>query len=1027
MGRWLRGKTGTIVFSVLSALVIFLVVQQVSKHTEFFATVENVVGDSLFRMREPGMNEINRHVSDRSCLLSFDEDSQAVIGRWPWKRYVHADVLGKIEKFSPRRVMVDLLFIDPEQPPEYLMNFLDVDDQIKNKIASLFSDMDSAMVDILTRYPNVLLDVQLVDRPREGLPPEYLERIALNEKLVLTNAVRAMSMDNALVFGSLEPVLTDYIMNASPAAINVPQDAGGKIRRWPLYYIYLKDDGSGWYLPSAVMQLIRDYYHVEPEAIEYRTDRVVLRNANLPALDPKTSCTKVTLCDFSSLTGQVERLSPPANYSYNPNLGRLLNGSCGKGLISNGSMPFVIHAARTGNGRVKILDGWEVVGAARSTKAEKVNVVWYRQCNLEIPTVRDGCIYINFGGTEGNYYDDPETGERRIFSRINTESYSRMYVRPPIPDIPDLDQNGKIDTNGYDIASLEAWFLGYCQEKAAEIQKRACLRLGKKMEDPEALLAYLNKRPEENRYFFYNEFFARNEPNPGMLGTLYEKYPEFAGPMQQDPKYHLAERQVAHSLQEFYRDEFTKYLGRFVFAGGTTLGIGDIHDTPYRQMFGIHVTVNAFNTLATGNVLRKTSDMPYVDTILLLLVCLAGGLAYSSLNVRFSWMFLAATMVIIFAVTRYAFERFDIIPTSSPLVVGNMFTFVSVLMFKIMTEERDRRFLRRTFGTYLAPEIIDDMYKNRAMPSLGGESKHATAYFTDIVGFSTFSEKLSPPHLLELLNEYLSSMTGVLTSNKGTLDKYIGDAIVAFFGAPTELPDHAMRACCTALKMQANLHVLRQKWSREKVADGTTDRNVKKVPPHDWTPGDKWPGVVHEIKMRIGVNTGDIVVGNMGSNLRMNYTMMGDAVNLAARLEAAAKQYGVYILASEATMKSDAWDENGNPGRVEDFVAARLIDRVTVVGRSEPVNIYELIDFVSMISDSERALIGLYNEGMKYYFARNWALALQFFKEAEMVERFRDAKITPSRLLINRCMEYRENPPVPRGQKWDGVHRLTKK
>ncbi|MDD4872439.1 MAG: adenylate/guanylate cyclase domain-containing protein [Kiritimatiellae bacterium] len=1027
LSKWLRGKTGTALYGVFSALVIFFLFHQVSKRTEFFTATERFVGDSLFRMCEPEMDEINRKVSDRSCIIAFDEDSQAVIGRWPWKRYVHADVLGKLEQFSPRRIMIDLLFVNPEQPPEYLMNFLDVDDQIKNKIASLFSDMDFAMATILSNRPNVYLDVQLIDRPRQDLPPDYLERIALNEKQILKDAVPAKDTENVLVFSSLEPVLTDYIMNARPAAINAPQDIDGKIRRWPLYYGYMKNDGTAWYLPSAVLQLIKDYYYVGTGSVQYLAGKVVLRNACVPEIDPRTSCTRVSLCSFSSLTGQMARLAPPADYSYNANLGRLLTSGTGTGLVSNGSAPFVVHVVRGSDGKARILDGWEVIGAARSVKADKVNVVWYREADVEIPTVSAGCFYINYGGTEGNYYEDTETGAQRIFSRVQTESYSRMYLYPPIPDIPDLDKQGKIDTNEYDIAALEAWFLGYCQGRAEEIKKQAYHKLEKKADDPEALLAYMNARPEGGRYFLYNEFFVRNEPKPGMLGSLYGKYPEFAESMKQDTRYYLTEGQLVAALRDFYREEFTKYLGKYVFAGGTSLGLGDIQQTPYRAMFGIHVIVNAFNTLATGNILKKTADMPRLDTMLLFVVCLAGGLVYSFMNVRFSWIVLVVSLGGIFAATRYTFDNMNILPSASPMILGNLCTFVSVLVFKLVTEERDRQFLHQTFGTYLAPEIIEDMYKNRAMPALGGESRRATAYFTDIVGFSTFSEKLSPPHLLELLNEYLSSMTGVLTSDKGTLDKYIGDAIVAFFGAPTELPDHAMRACRTALKMQANLHVLRQKWSREKMPEGGPERNGKNVPPGEWAPGDKWPKVVHDIKMRIGVNTGDIVVGNMGSHLRMNYTMMGDAVNLAARLEAAAKQYGVYILASESTIKSDAHGEGGAPGKVEDFVAVRFIDRVTVVGRSEPVNIYELIDLMPLISESERALIELYTEGMKNYFARSWNLALQYFKESEKLERFRDGKITPSELLISRCQQYRITPPVAQGQEWDGVYRLTKK
>jgi len=1026
-GRWLRGRTGNVLYGIFSALVIFILFFQISKRTDFFTATERVVNDSLFRLREPGMEKPNRYVSDRACLLAFTEDSQAVIGRWPWKRYVHADVLGKIQQFSPKRIMIDLLFINPEQPPEYLLNFLDVEEQTKKKITSLFSDMDSAMAQALALRANVYLDFQLIDRPRQDLPPEYIERITLNEKQVLKYAVPAGSNDNALVFASLEPVLTEYMLNSKPALINVPQDIDGKIRRWPLYYVYEKEDGTRWRLPSAVLQLIKDYYYVNDSSVHYLDDKVVLRNAKVPGLDQNTSRTQVSVCNFKSLLNQVTNKAPPADYAYNANLYRLLASPGGAALFTNGALPFALHLVHTGDGRAEILDGWEILGAASSVGAEKVNVVWYKQSDVEIPFVTGAAFYINYCGTEGNYYIDKKTGEQKMFSRVPVESYSRIYSDQKIPDLPDLDQHGRIDTNSYDLATLEAWFLGYCQVKSDDIRRKAWLHLEKKAEDPEALLGFLNEHPEEGRFFLYNEFFARNEPKPGMLRSLYEKYHDFATQMKQDPKHYLAEDKIVYALRDSYREHFEKYLGKYVFAGGTSLGIGDVLQTPYQAMFGIQVIVNAFNTLATGNILMKSGDIPYFDAIMLFVVCLAGGITYSMMNVRVSWIIFVLSFAGIFVFTRFFFENRNFIPASSLILSGNLFTFVSSLIFKLLTEERDRRFLHKTFNAYLAPEIIKDMFKKRTMPALGGENKHATAYFTDIVGFSTFSEKLSPRHLLELLNEYLSVMTGILTGENGTLDKYIGDAIVAFFGAPTPVPDHSLRACRVAIKMQKGLAALREKWASAMVAEGDPARNLKNVPPEIWAPGHKWPIIVHGMKMRIGINTGDLIVGNMGSDLRMNYTMMGDAVNLAARLEAAAKQYGVFILASEATMKDEVQGENGNLMKVEDFVAARLIDRVVVVGRSTPVNIYELIDMKESLTDHDRALVEAYSEGMRNYFAMNWDQAILYFRQAEMLERFPGEKITPSKLLISRCLEYREKPPVSQGQEWDGVYTLTKK
>ena len=157
---------------------------------------------------------------------------------------------------------------------------------------------------------------------------------------------------------------------------------------------------------------------------------------------------------------------------------------------------------------------------------------------------------------------------------------------------------------------------------------------------------------------------------------------------------------------------------------------------------------------------------------------------------------------------------------------------------------------------------------------------------------------------MELLNEYLSNMTDILIADKGTLDKYEGDAIIAFFGAPMEIPDHSLRACRVGVAMQNRLRELREKWRNEKQKPDEPDCNTKGLPPEEWAPGDRWPRIVHQMKMRIGINTGEIVVGNMGSSMRMNYTMMGDPVNLAARLEEAGKQYGAYMLVSENTNPS---------------------------------------------------------------------------------------------------------------------------
>ena len=175
------------------------------------------------------------------------------------------------------------------------------------------------------------------------------------------------------------------------------------------------------------------------------------------------------------------------------------------------------------------------------------------------------------------------------------------------------------------------------------------------------------------------------------------------------------------------------------------------------------------------------------------------------------------TLLGTFVVGFILFKNNHLFLSTVPLIFVNLLIFISTVVLKVLTERKDKKFLKATFSSYLAPEIIEEMYKSKTMPTLGGETKSITAYFTDIQGFSTFSEKLTADQLVELINEYLSAMTDILIGEKGTLDKYEGDAIIAFFGAPMSLPDHPLRACRVALQMQKRLGELREKWRGEKI------------------------------------------------------------------------------------------------------------------------------------------------------------------------------------------------------------------
>lgn len=454
----------------------------------------------------------------------------------------------------------------------------------------------------------------------------------------------------------------------------------------------------------------------------------------------------------------------------------------------------------------------------------------------------------------------------------------------------------------------------------------------------------------------------------------------------------------------YKRFEPGTFKDKYVLVGSTDPTLSDLVGSPFRPAFpGLEVHATMLDNLISEDYLVDLGDR---GTLYIFVGLLLGGLFLSALVAYtgpwFAGAFMGSVLTILPIWSYWGMTHQGIIiefvyPWLSTLVVG-----VIVILVNFFVEGKEKRFLNSTFKNYLSPELIDQMVESGSTPQLGGIESVLTAYFTDIQSFSTFSEKIgSPSRLVELLNEYLSAMTTILLDHSGTLDKYEGDAIISFFGAPMPMENHAEISCRSGLAMQEKLAELREKWTSE---------------------GDKWPVVVHQMRMRIGINTGPIVTGNMGSKLRMNYTMMGDAVNLAARLESGAKQYGVYTMCSKETL-----DHAGG-----NFLS-RMIDKVKVVGKSEPVITYELLGIDRETSSRDLVLLcDRFNQGKDLYEKMKWDEAIEIFEECLDLEphhpdRAPGCKTTPSHVFISRCKEYKKNPPVPQGEAWDGVYTATSK
>ncbi len=493
------------------------------------------------------------------------------------------------------------------------------------------------------------------------------------------------------------------------------------------------------------------------------------------------------------------------------------------------------------------------------------------------------------------------------------------------------------------------------------------------------------------------------------------------------------ERTFPHySITDIINEKFEKgtFQDKIILVGGTAIGLGDIRMTPFSssgEYPGMEVHANIIDNMLTGNFLAKPKWTQIYDVMAILILGFFTGIVMRRLGAILGLLVAAGLFVGHVLVSQWLFNNYSLWVNLVYPLLALLVVYMALTMYRYLIEEKNKRFLHSTFSSYLSPELIEEMVSSETMPELGGEARIVTAYFTDIQSFSVFSEKLTAAQLVELLNEYLSAMTDLLIVERGTLDKYEGDAIVAFLGAPIDIPDHAVRACRVAVSMQNTLLDLRNKWRQEKLLPDEPARNIKNLSPEEWASGDKWPKVVHDMRMRIGINTGDIVVGNMGSSVRMNYTMMGDAVNLAARLEEGAKQYGIFTAASEYTLESEYLNEKGETARVWDAVEARFIDRITVVGRTEPVKVYELCALKGGLSDNEKELFSVFDKGMQHYINMEWDAAMDCFKESRSYERNPDAHTTPSDVFYKRCELFKDTPPVPSGEKWDGVYRLTEK
>jgi adenylate cyclase len=391
---------------------------------------------------------------------------------------------------------------------------------------------------------------------------------------------------------------------------------------------------------------------------------------------------------------------------------------------------------------------------------------------------------------------------------------------------------------------------------------------------------------------------------------------------------------------------------------------------------GVYIHATAVNNLIARNAAIELGRLP-----VFLIALLVGVLAATA-----AWRFRPASAVLIYVVisalgvaaATLAFTQALVLPIVEPFLAG-LAALATMIGFRFVVADKDRRLLQNSFALYLAPHVINRMLSSNKLPELGGETRHVTVFFSDIEGFSRIAERMSPDSLMSLMNEYLSEMTDIIEAHNGYVDKYIGDSIVALFGAPADDPGHAANAARAALDCCARLTELN--------ASSPAFRECR-------------------LSQRIGINSGEALVGNFGSRRRFNYSVMSDAVNLASRLEGANKFYGTTIIASEATV-----------ALAGDAFAWRELDAVRVKGRSQALKIFELLARGSELSEARQAPLKDYAEGLAHWRARAFDLAAQSFGRCADADR-------PAELFRARAVEMAATPP---GGDWDPIRTLQEK
>ena len=632
-----------------------------------------------------------------------------------------------------------------------------------------------------------------------------------------------------------------------------------------------------------------------------------------------------------------------------------------------------------------------------------------RSKDLEIPIDDDGTMNVNWAGKwEETFVRYPHLALRRAAQREDRqrpiEKLKEIVAADPglrrkLRELPAL----LVKEGSTDLQTARNAVRTWVQARGIEASMRrkpdlsaAQFWASKGVTEPQQALIVLYEQVRRN-----NRVADQIEQNPDIdLAALGKALPEYKADDLRQCLYFVQSRLVDGKLPPSARPLYfypyrnaegilitpEEIRDKILFYGQTSTGSTDLSVMAFQgnyPMVGIYS--NVFNTILQEQFIRRTPLWTRIGLVLML--GLAMSIIVPKLKVLQGALLIAALATVYALAALFSFTHLglwlEVIGPMNTIVAG----YLVLTIYGYIIKEKEKEFVQGAFGHYLSPTVVEHIMENPDMVNqLGGEERVMTAFFSDIASFSTISECLTPGELVDFINSYLTEMCDIIESYGGTIDKFEGDAIVAFFGAPIYYEDHAMRAVMSCIDQQRMLIELRQRWSEPGA-----------IPPPLAELRDRWQSQGRTFaQVRIGATTGPMIVGNMGSRSRTDYTMMGDTVNLAARFESGQKVYGTDIMVNDII-----YDE------VADLVESRKLDLIQVVGKEEPVTGYEILERKGDLRAEMMQVLELYNQGMDAYWEFNFAEAKKFFDQAlEIVP-----TDGPSALYADRCEDFAFNPP----------------